>query len=265
MNNRCNNEFSDRIYALLPMDSVRKCSSDGASSRENAKYDEKRVNIPFQIFFLRFSKNISHRYLLSIRSIDSFSNNLFQKILKNKYICILKDDDDIKLLKTYKSFIIFGTMQYIADPGTGNAVATGLREHNHRCLHQDRVQLAIERDRLHRSGGLLFSSAEEQMERLQSIGKGGWPVRIRWEGLPIEGHLRSCLRSFRWYSRFVGTAVARLLQVKSRKKNILRKKDPGHLSRYFDNNLNPVQSPRREEKKEKEQKIIHDPYEINLI
>lgn len=156
------------------------------------------------------------------------------------------------MLNLYKSFIILG----VADPGTGNAVATGPREHNHRCVHQDRVQLAIERDRFHRSGGLLFSSAEEQVERLQGAGKGGWPVRIRWEGLPIEGHLRSCLRSFRWYSRFVGTAVARLLQVIVKKRKYSQKRDPSHLSGYFDNNLNPVQ---KEKRRKRRSKKIDDP------
>lgn len=208
------------------------------------------VNIPQIFFFFPLLEKYFVSKYLQYRSIRSRMKISFHKILEYKYVF---DDKDIKiLLNLYKSFIILG----VADLGTGNAVATGPREHNYRCIHQDRVQLAIERDRFHRSGGLLFSSAEEQVERLQGAGKGGWPVRIRWEGLPIEGHLRSCLRSFRWYSRFVGTAVARLLQVIVKKRKYSQKRDPSHLSGYFDNNLNPVQ---KEKRRKRRSKKIDDP------
>lgn len=83
-----------------------------------------------------------------------------------------------------------------ADLRAGHAAAAGPRERDRRCVHQDLVQHANQRDGFHHAGSLLLSDAEEQMEHLQDVGEGGRPVRIRWESLSTEGHLRGCRCAF---------------------------------------------------------------------
>lgn len=96
MNNRCNNEFSDRIYA---MDFVRKCSS------KRAKYDEKRVNIPQisrKMYFVTLPSTPS--------SIDSFSSAKFWKIIRDNDVKLC-----CKLTKQSVSFIILGRYSWSWD------------------------------------------------------------------------------------------------------------------------------------------------------
>lgn len=98
-----------------------------------------------------------------------------------------------------------------ADLRAGYAIATGQREHNRRCLHQDRVQHADQFHGLHTSWCVLFPYTEKQVEYLQDAGENGGIVRIRWKGLRDEGNLRNCVRAIRWQTRLAGTVVASLL------------------------------------------------------
>lgn len=109
--------------------------------------------------------------------------------------------------------LLFEILLKTADLWAGHTPATRTWERDCRYIYEDHIPDAFQRDRLYHPGSLLFPNAEEQVEHLQDAGKGRRYIRIRRESLPIEGHLRSCVCSFRRALRFTGTAVARLLQV----------------------------------------------------
>lgn len=111
------------------------------------------------------------------------------------------------------SSLCFEILLKTADLWAGHTPATRTGERDCRYVYEDHIRHAFQRDGLHHPGSLLLPNAEEQVEHLQDAGKGRRYIRIRRESLSIEGHLRSCVCSFRRALRFTGTAVARLLQV----------------------------------------------------
>lgn len=97
---------------------------------------------------------------------------------------------------------------FAADLRAGYSAAAGSREHNRGRVRENAVYLAEQRHGFHGAGGVLHESQQEQVELLQNVRKGGGHVRLRWERMFTQGHLRSRLRAVRRPSRFAGTIGA---------------------------------------------------------
>jgi len=105
---------------------------------------------------------------------------------------------------------------FAADLRPGHSAATGPRERDRRCLHEDAIRSAEQCHGFHRAWCVLLESRfswQEQVEPVQDVREGDSYVRLWWQGMFTESHLRGRPCALRRPPRLAGTAAAGFPQV----------------------------------------------------